>query len=333
MPLCVALKNSTAPTGLPPSPTSNAASQAAAKAGALSGKAAATSKEGLSAKAALSQALCVIESAETRQLRLERKLLNSMGHQMNSLRTTQPIISFQGPSGRVVPDKVRCREIGEHPGIKNPGPEAYTIEPQWLPCSVPVNWGSERRFRTGPLATNGKEMVKHSTHAHPFSPTYPYEEPQKVPPPVEKEEEEAGEEKSQDYRNLQPIKDPSEEHIRRNPNKYTDLNAQYYKYHNKPRWGFGSSGLGYRFLPNTKFSRRAPVRTTGRISTFEDRREEITISEVVAATEAAEKTAAAAAAKIQETSVAPAEQAAQDEAPDGAASTAAAPGAAASSSG
>jgi hypothetical protein len=247
----------------------------------------------------------VIRSAREHERQRELKhWATTGGKQVVSNRATEPAVSFHnGPSGRVVEERGRCREIGEHPCVRNPGPENYTIEADKVTCMVPSGWNHEKRFKHS--AFSGEQgyigLIKHSTDAHPYSPAYPYEV---IPPRSKTSETPAAQPKMrssvsaqttssgtellapeqgspQDDNSvanasyLHPLKDPSDEANRRNPIRTADLNCQYFKYQTKPTWGFGSSGLGYRFKQGTAFSRQAPVRTSSRLRGFRDLRDEI----------------------------------------------------------
>jgi hypothetical protein len=54
---------------------------------------------------------------------------------------------------------------------------------------------------------------------------------------------------------------------------HPDLNALRMKHKQRPSYSFGSSGLGHRFSPGTKFSKRAPCKTHGRLMSFREQRD------------------------------------------------------------
>jgi hypothetical protein len=224
----------------------------------------------------------VIKSAADHARQRELKLLDTKGPQVMSNRATVPAISFHnGPTGRVVEEKARCRELGEHPCLRNPGPENYKIEPQKPVCMVPHGWSYEARFKNSAFAPQGQGIIKFSTEAHPFSPAYPYE----APKPMLTRQTSDNSANADNHVVAQAAEDELvtvssrdqtvDNGNRRNPIRTADLNCQYFKYKEKPRWGFGSSGLGYRFMPGTAFSRQAPVRTSSRLRGFRDLREEL----------------------------------------------------------
>merc|ERR1719162_2158109 len=71
----------------------------------------------------------VIRDFEANERLREAKHWDSKGKQISSVRATCPSISFHnGPAGRVVEEKARCREIGEHPCIRNPCPMTYDVK-------------------------------------------------------------------------------------------------------------------------------------------------------------------------------------------------------------
>lgn len=143
------------------------------------------------------------------------------------------------------------------------------------PCPVLKGFGTESRF-----AERGVAVIKDSTLAHPLSRTYPYAEPvsksaggenpsQEAPPdPAAAAEAEKALLKQKQGR-------PSEAEQRRNGQAQPDLNFIYFKYGQRPRYGFGSSGLGSRFKPGTTFSRKPVVQPCVRHVGFRDIREQI----------------------------------------------------------
>jgi hypothetical protein len=159
---------------------------------------------------------------------------------------------------------------------------------------VPRGWSHQKRFKNSLTAQQENSLIKHSTDAHPFSPAYPYaacdttskatgssarvgsdaaESPPGEPAvaPVAAEDDGAKEKVGK----IEPPRDIGDETNRKNPIRTADLNCQYFKYSSKPQWGFGSSGLGYRFTPGTAFSRHPHVKTSSRLRGFRERREEI----------------------------------------------------------
>jgi hypothetical protein len=102
----------------------------------------------------------------------------------------------------------------------------------------------------------------------------------------------------------QPSRPADEPADRRNPIRTADLNCQYFKFSTHPNHAFGSSGLGFRFMPGTQFARQPAQRQKphSRLRGFRELREEIPeMSEKVYqdALEKAMAEATAAAAKAQ----------------------------------
>jgi hypothetical protein len=157
-------------------------------------------------------------------------------------------------------EKGRCREIVEHPSAGNPSPDEYDFNRIQPVCMVPKGWMKEPRFKNSPfegerVVDNPTKLLITSTLCDPLSSTYPYPEPRKDPPvaPVaEGEEVPPSQEAGQSHPSFRPG-DPVD---RRNGIRNVDMNAQYFKYKEKPTWGFGSSGVGFRFNPGTAFARQ-----------------------------------------------------------------------------
>jgi len=239
----------------------------------------------------------------------------SKGKQIVSTRATCPTVSFHnGPSGRVVEEKARCRELGEHPCLRNPGPEAYTVLCPPVACAVPAGWLKEPRFKNSPFegerkVDNPTKLLKFSTECHPLAATYPYPEPVnkaalpegESPEPVATQDSRSG---TSNLATSQPSRPADEPADRRNPIRTADLNCQYFKFSTHPNHAFGSSGLGFRFMPGTQFARQPAQRQKphSRLRGFRELREEIPeMSEKVYqdALEKAMAEATAAAAKAQ----------------------------------
>lgn len=149
----------------------------------------------------------------------------------------------------------RAREICQHPAADNPGPTLF-MPTDLAPSCVQKHFGSDRRFlEDSCLLQNGSAIIKHSTHASVFSPTYPYQEPARTdhaasnsgesPSPSSK----AGVARGAGSPKKAAVTDP-------------DLNFQQVKYSKMPIYGFGSAGMGYRFAPGTQFSKRPAVPTS-----------------------------------------------------------------------
>lgn len=232
----------------------------------------------------------VIKSFQLHEREREAKHWDSKGKQVVSSRATRPSFSFHnGPSGRVTEEKGRCREIAEHPMIKNPGPQEYVVDPIKANCLVPRGGTTERRFRGGPFdtgevdaAVNPTKLIKFSTEAHPFSSVYPYADtkPSQRRSPTETDvadaplqESSVADERVQAQELPPSAHIPSEDADRKNPIRTTDLNAQYFKYKQKPTFGFGSSGLGFRFRPGFQCSKKPALIPHQRMRGFRERRE------------------------------------------------------------
>lgn len=232
----------------------------------------------------------VLRSFQQHEREREAKHWDSKGKQVVSSRATCPSFSFHnGPSGRVLEEKGRCREIGEHPMTRNPGPQEYDVDPIQPVCMVPKGMTTERRFRGGPFDTdevdatvNPTKLIKFSTEAHPFSLVYPYADtkpsqvngrtpdPDFVDAPLQ--------ENSLQSVAAEPVlriipQEASEDADRKNPIRTADLNCLYFKYKQKPTFGFGSSGLGFRFRPGSQFARKPAVAPHQRLRGFRERRD------------------------------------------------------------
>jgi hypothetical protein len=223
----------------------------------------------------------LIEAQEQQQLAYEMQHLQSCGKQVNSSRRTQPNFSMGSPRGNLVKSskaQVRCREICEHPASLTPGPNCRVPELDGTPTTVLKGWGQEVRFPYDrPLATQGAAIIKHSTNASPFSTTYPYEEympfGEKKKPANPEEQQKEGAERS-DSPKLRHNKQ-AHNASPRNPVTLPDYGYLHLKCRSSTSWSFGSSGLGGRFKPGTKFSRAAKTQTTTRLLGFRELREEM----------------------------------------------------------
>jgi len=195
----------------------------------------------------------------------------------------------------VVEEKARCREIGEHPCLRNPGPERYDVEPIKPICMVPKDAKDkgEARFKNSPFEgerkvdnpseppkpdptkwLNPTKLLKFSTECHPLSSTYPYPEPQKPASAAEDAAQEAEAQKTP--RHMQSTC-AHPEPDRRKAIRTVDLNAQYFKFNSKPQFGFGSSGIGFRFSAGTEFRNKPSRRDLphSRLRGFRELRESI----------------------------------------------------------
>lgn len=217
----------------------------------------------------------VLRSFHEHERERELKHWDSKGKQVTSVRPTCPAVSFHnGPSGRVVEEKARCREIGEHPCIQNPGPERYDVQKD--ATAFMCTFQTEPRFKNGLFGGQTEsahsKLLKFSTECHPLSPTYPYQEAQPI-----KSENDASTLASHSQSQYMHPRELHDESDRRNAIRGVDLNSQYFKFKHKPTWGFGSSGLGFRFMPGTQFSRKPDQRNQphSRLRTFRDLREAI----------------------------------------------------------
>jgi len=230
----------------------------------------------------------VLRSFHAHESEREAKHLCGNGVQIVSTRTSFPSVSFHnGPSGRVVEEKSRCREIGEHPMLQNPCPQRYDIEPIQPSCMVPKGWLKEDRFKNSPFAVGEKSAdnptanIKFSTECHPMSSTYPYPEPTprkaSASSPVEVDfgDPLLASNSLQEASPVKPLALVDESLDRKNPIRTVDLNIQHFKYRTKPTWGFGSSGLGYRFNSGTAFSKKPDIKTHSRLQGFRELRENI----------------------------------------------------------
>jgi len=274
----------------------------------------------------------VLRSFQQHEREREAKHWDSKGKQVVSSRATCPSHSFHnGPSGRVIEERGRCREITEHPMIKNPGPQEYEVDPIQSICLVPKGGTTERRFRGGPFDTgevdatvNPTKLIKFSTEAHPFSQVYPYADTkpsQRRTPtetdvadaPLQETSQSVAEQTQELPRGAQEL---DEDANRKNPIRTTDLNQQYFKYKQKPTHGFGSSGLGFRFRAGAQFAKVPALIPHKRLRGFRERRDletqdrsekhyqaalEAALAQASAAQEAAAAAAAAASAALEAT--------------------------------
>jgi hypothetical protein len=176
---------------------------------------------------------------------------------------------------------------------------------------VPKGFLKEARFKNGPFAMQEADaptkLIKLSTEAHPLSETYPYAEPpaqQGSPADSEVAEVPAATQEPSSPTLMSHGSPPvdwqrHQELSRRNPIRTADLNCQHFKYPTKPTWGFGSSGLGFRFNPGTTFSKKPLIAPHERLRGFRELRDAVPTKsekEYQAALEHALAEAAAAAA-------------------------------------
>lgn len=198
----------------------------------------------------------------------------------------------------------RCREITEHPSIMNPSPMDYDVSTSLSftqpSCNSIVlrDWSDDRRFLDDESKRESSiPAVRSSTHASPFSSTFPYDETvfsqtsqlDRASSPQESSNKEGNAKdanltsRSFDSRSFaSPLQlamsfsqawTPAQR--QQHPQTRPDLNYLYIKYQQRPRWKFGSSSLGSRFPEGRKFSRVAPCKTTSRLVTFRELRERI----------------------------------------------------------
>lgn len=221
----------------------------------------------------------VMRSFHGHEMEREAKHWEGTGKQITSLRATAPVVSFHsGPTGRVVEEKARCREIGEHPNLRNPGPERYDVPPITPVCMVPKGWQKEPRFKNSLFGGESKDAI-YEVFCHPLCPTYPYPEPT----PQQKSSLSEGMELTdpvpaappQESTYAHSPREVYDEADRRNPIRTADLNAQYFKYKHKPTWGFGSSGIGFRFAKGTPFAKQPLIKPHTRLRGFRELREAI----------------------------------------------------------
>lgn len=283
MPLSVPLKNSRARDSRGFSYAAHTATQAAAQLAAQSG---AQAKNG-TAMASTARPGSPAVPTPTPMPPMPPATGSMWGHHGASASSTAAnqaptsAVSFHnGPSGRLVEEKGRCREIGEHPCLRNPGPTCYDIPVQKDPCMVPNGWMKEPRFKNSPFAgeqqiDNPTKLLKLSTECHPLSRTYPYPEPSTCNSGHEAVavQETTAAEKQPNYMRPSAQNDLEDLSDRRNPIRTVDLNQQHFKYKSKPTWGFGSSGLGFRFAAGTPFSKQPQIKPNTRLRGFRELRE------------------------------------------------------------
>lgn len=203
----------------------------------------------------------LLELQRTRQEAQARRHLGSFGRQITAARRTNPAFSFgKQPSPHQPPERpsARSRELTEHP--MNPNPASSYVSSDACRTLVLKGWGRDRRFPEDPSqAEMLLSPIRHSTHASPFSPTYPYEEPRRDPSATG---EKPGLGKSASPRGGR----------REQPQAEPDHNALHCTFSRTPQWSFGSSGLGYRYQQGTHFSRQAHIGVTTRQKTFRELR-------------------------------------------------------------
>lgn len=208
----------------------------------------------------------------------ERQHWQASGKQVSSVHDTQPSYSW-GPTVRPRGQRVnvRCHEICNHPSIPNPGPTC-TVRPEVCPTSVVKGWGRDRRFLDdNVLIQQGKVIIKDCTNCSPLSRTYPYEEVTRAPQAPSGDAEAAADNSGATERAHEHDLRSSNLHdksLRRQGHQRADLNVHYFNHNVRPNYSFGSSGLGTRFKPDTKFARNAPVSTSSRLVGFRELRDQ-----------------------------------------------------------
>lgn len=210
----------------------------------------------------------LLELQRTRGEAHERLHFESCGRQITSVRSTNPVFTFGSPgrstgAGR---GSGRCREICDHPSNRNPA-SAYMAPTTDVGNTVVLKgWGQERRFPDDPSLTQASmSPIRHSTHASPFSRTYPYEEPGKNPK-AGAAAPAAGADGAAEPGPPRPSLAPAEGAAQ------PDYNVLRCQFPRTPQWSFGSSGLGLRFRTGTSFSRQPHIGVSTRQLTFRELR-------------------------------------------------------------
>lgn len=246
----------------------------------------------------------LLEADRERLVERESAHWRSYGKQVSSTRSTNP--AWPMDSKTRVRQDARAREITEHPMVSNPPPMDRPAD-SWGPCIVLKGWGQEKRWYDDPPENGAHPVplqIRHSTHASPFSQTYPYEELAKRPGLEQLQQSQQLELESlvtspaspsaqaqQQQQQAEPLSPARPQmaappgHPKPNamtprppqkpPQQQPDYNVLHLKYKNRASWSFGSSGLGSRFRPGTQFSRKQQVATTSRLVGFRELRDQL----------------------------------------------------------